>query len=283
MFQADLLQNKLILVTGGGSGLGLTMAKRFAELGATLAICGRTPERLSSGAAEIMQTGNGREVLTFPCDVRDYAAVEKMMTAISAQAGLPHILVNNAAGNFLAATEELSPGGFDAVVKIVLYGTFNCTQALGKQWIAQKSPGTILNIVTTYAENGSAFVVPSACAKAGVLAMTRSLAVEWGAYGIRLYAIAPGPFPTEGAWKRLFPSAEFGEQYKKRVPLGRFGEHSELANLAAFLVSDGAPYVNGECVAIDGGESIAGAGQFSQLLQLDREMLKKMMRQMRGT
>lgn len=282
MFQADLLQNKLILVTGGGSGLGLTMAKRFAELGATLAICGRTPERLSSGAAEIMQTGNGREVLTFPCDVRDYVAVEKMMTAISAQAGLPHILVNNAAGNFLAATEELSPGGFDAVVKIVLNGTFNCTQTLAKLWIAKKSPGTVLNIVTTYAENGSAFVVPSACAKAGVLAMTRSLAAEWGAYGIRLNAIAPGPFPTEGAWKRLFPSAEFGEQYKKRIPLGRFGEHSELANLAVFLVSDAAAYINGECVTIDGGEAIAGAGQFSQLLQLDRGLLKKMMRQMRG-
>lgn len=282
MFQADLLQNKLILVTGGGSGLGLTMAKRFAELGATLAICGRTPERLSSGAAEIMQTGNGREVLTFPCDVRDYVAVEKMMTAISAQAGLPHILVNNAAGNFLAATEELSPGGFDAVVKIVLNGTFNCTQTLAKLWIAKKSPGTVLNIVTTYAENGSAFVVPSACAKAGVLAMTRSLAAEWGAYGIRLNAIAPGPFPTEGAWKRLFPSAEFGEQYKKRIPLGRFGEHSELANLAVFLVSDAAAYINGECVTIDGGEAIAGAGQFSQLLQLDRDLLKKMMRQMRG-
>ena len=283
MFQADLLQNKLILVTGGGSGLGLTMAKRFAELGATLAICGRTPERLSSGAAEIMQTGNGREVLTFPCDVRDYVAVEKMMTAISAQAGLPHILVNNAAGNFLAATEELSPGGFEAVVKIVLNGTFNCTQTLAKLWIAKKSPGTVLNIVTTYAENGSAFVVPSACAKAGVLAMTRSLAAEWGAYGIRLNAIAPGPFPTEGAWKRLFPSAEFGEQYKKRIPLGRFGEHGELANLAVFLVSDAAAYINGECVTIDGGEAIAGAGQFSQLLQLDRDLLKKMMRQMRGS
>ncbi len=283
MFRADLLQKKIILVTGGGSGLGLSMAKRFAELGATLVICGRSLERLASGAAEIQQAGHGREVFKFPCDVREFQAVESMMAEIVAKVGLPHILVNNAAGNFLAATEELSPGGFDAVVKIVLYGTFNCTQALGKQWIAQKSPGTILNIVTTYAENGSAFVVPSACAKAGVLAMTRSLAVEWGAYGIRLNAIAPGPFPTEGAWKRLFPSAEFGEQYKKRVPLGRFGEHSELANLAAFLVSDGAPYVNGECVAIDGGESIAGAGQFSQLLQLDREMLKKMMRQMRGT
>jgi NAD(P)-dependent dehydrogenase (short-subunit alcohol dehydrogenase family) len=214
--------------------------------------------------------------------VRDYQAVEKMMADIIAQVGLPHILVNNAAGNFLAATEDLSPGGFDAVVRIVLYGTFNCTQILAKHWIAQKVPGTVLNIVTTYASNGSAFVVPSACAKAGVLAMTRSLAVEWGTYGIRLNAIAPGPFPTEGAWKRLFPNADFGEQYKKRIPLGRFGEHGELANLAAFLVSDGASYINGECVAIDGGETLAGAGQFSQFMQLDRETLKKMMRQMRG-
>jgi NAD(P)-dependent dehydrogenase (short-subunit alcohol dehydrogenase family) len=283
MFKADLLQNKIILITGGGSGLGLSMAKRFAELGATLVICGRNAERLANGAAEIKQAGGGREVFTFPCDVRDYQAVEKMMAEIIEKAGVPHILVNNAAGNFLAATEDLSPGGFDAVVRIVLYGTFNCSQTLAKQWIAQKAPGAILNIVTTYAENGSAFVVPSACAKAGVLAMTRSLAVEWGVYGIRVNAIAPGPFPTEGAWKRLFPSTEFGEQYKKRVPLGRFGEHSELANLAVFLISDEAQYVNGECVAIDGGESIAGAGQFSSLMQLDRDMLKKMMRQMRGS
>jgi NAD(P)-dependent dehydrogenase (short-subunit alcohol dehydrogenase family) len=283
MFKLDLLQNKVILVTGGGSGLGLSMSKRFAELGATLVICGRNPDRLASGAEEIKQAGAGREVFTFPCDVRDYQAVEKMMADLVAQAGLPYILVNNAAGNFLAATEDLSPGGFDAVVRIVLYGTFNCTQILAKHWIAQKVPGTVLNIVTTYASNGSAFVVPSACAKAGVLAMTRSLAVEWGAYGIRLNAIAPGPFPTEGAWKRLFPNADFGEQYRKRIPLGRFGEHGELANLAAFLVSDAASYINGECVAIDGGDSMAGSGQFSQLIQLDRATLKKMMRQMRGS
>jgi NAD(P)-dependent dehydrogenase (short-subunit alcohol dehydrogenase family) len=177
----------------------------------------------------------------------------------------------------------LSPGGFDAVVRIVLYGTFNCTQTLAKHWIAQKARGTVLNIVTTYAENGSAFVVPSACAKAGVLAMTRSLAVEWGTYGIRLNAIAPGPFPTEGAWKRLFPDKAFGEQVKKRIPLGRFGEHHELANLAVFLLSDEVSYINGECVAIDGGETLAGSGQFSQFMQLDREKLKQMMRQMRGS
>jgi len=281
MFKPDLLQNKIILITGGGSGLGLSMSKRFAELGATLAICGRNSERLANGAAEIKQAGNGREVFTFSCDVRDYQAVENMRRGIIEKVGAPHILVNNAAGNFLAATEELSPGGFDAVVRIVLYGTFNCTQIFAKHWIANKTPGTVLNILTTYAESGSAFVVPSACAKAGVLAMTRSLAVEWGAYGIRLNAIAPGPFPTEGAWKRLFPSADFGEQYKKRIPAGRFGEHRELTNLAVFLVSDEANYVNGECVAIDGAESVAG-GQFSQLIQFDRGKLKKMLQQMRG-
>jgi len=282
MFKTDLLQNKIILITGGGSGLGLSMAKRFAELGATLVICGRTPEKLAAGAAEIKQAGGGREAFTFTCDVRDYQAVEKMMAEIIARAGAPHILVNNAAGNFLATTEDLSPGGFDSVVRIVLYGTFNCTQILAKHWIAQKQPGTILNIVATYAEGGSAFVVPSACAKAGVLAMTRSLAVEWGTYGIRLNAIAPGPFPTEGAWTRLFPNADVEKQVKKRIPLGRFGEHSELANLAVFLVSDAVPYVNGECVVIDGGDAVAGAGQFSTFTQLDRGMLKQMMQKMRG-
>ncbi|MDZ7293018.1 MAG: SDR family oxidoreductase [candidate division KSB1 bacterium] len=282
MFEPDLLHDKVILVTGGGSGLGLSMSKRFAELGATLAICGRNPERLADGAMEIKQAGAGREVFAYPCDVRDYQAVEKMIAEIITHVGIPHVLVNNAAGNFLAATEELSPGGFDAIVRIVLYGTFNCTQILARHWLAQHVHGTVLNIVTTYAATGSAFVVPSACAKAGVLAMTRSLAVEWGNYGIRLNAIAPGPFPTAGAWKRLFPNAEFDEQVKRRIPLGRFGEHRELANLAAFLVSDEAGYINGECVTIDGGESLAGSGQFSQLVQLDRETLKKMMQHMRA-
>jgi NAD(P)-dependent dehydrogenase (short-subunit alcohol dehydrogenase family) len=283
MFKSDVLKNKVVLVTGGGSGLGLSMSKRFAELGATVAICGRNTERLASGAAEIAKAGAGREVLIIPCDVRDYQAVEKMIAEIVDKIGLPHILVNNAAGNFLAATEELSPNGFDAIVRIVLYGTFNCTQILGKRWIAQRMPGTVLNLVTTYATTGSAFVVPSACAKAGVLAMTRSLAVEWGVYGIRLNAIAPGPFPTEGAWKRLFPDQEFGELVKKRIPLGRFGEHRELANLAVFLVSEEARYVTGECVTIDGGEWLAGSGQFSQFIQLDRDAFKKTMRQMRGS
>ncbi len=281
MFQSDLLANKIACLTGGGSGLGLTMAKRFAELGARIAILGRSAERLAAGAQEIAAAGNGREVTTAVCDVRDHEAVAKAFDEIEQKIGVPDILVNNAAGNFLAATEELSPGGFDAVVKIVLYGTFNCTQALGKKWIAAKRPGSVLNIVTTYAWTGSAFVIPSVCAKAGVLAMTRALAVEWAAYGIRLNAIAPGPFPTEGAWKRLIPTKDLEEKARQRIPSGRFGQHEELANLAVFLVADGAEFVTGECVTIDGAEALAGAGQFSPFIHMEREQLKGLLRMMR--
>ncbi len=285
MFKSDLLTNKIVCVTGGGSGLGLSMAKRFAELGAQIVILGRNAQRLAEGAEAITAAGNGRAVSTFVCDVRDYDAVARTMNEMEQQIGLPNILVNNAAGNFLAASEDLSPGGFDAIVKIVLYGTFNCTHALANKWIAAQQPGNILNIVATYADNGSAFVLPSACAKAGVLAMTRSLAVEWATYNIRVNAIAPGPFPTEGAWQRLLPTKEIEENAKKRVPSRRFGKHEELANLAAFLIAEGSDFITGECVTIDGAEALAGAGQFSSFMQMEKAQLKgmlKMMKEMAG-
>ncbi|HET6232502.1 MAG TPA: SDR family oxidoreductase [Longimicrobiaceae bacterium] len=272
MFRDDLLEGKTVLVTGGGSGLGLSMAKKFAALGANVAITGRDAGRLERAAAEI--DASGQRVLTHPCDVRDFAHVEAMTAAVNARFGGVDVLVNNAAGNFLSATEDLSPGGFNAVVQTVLYGTFNVTLAVGRGMIERGKGGSILNIVTTYAWTGSAFVVPSAAAKAGVLAMTRSLAVEWATYGIRSNAIAPGPFPTEGAWSALMPTKEIEAEAKARIPMGRFGEHDELANLAVFLTSDAAPFINGECVTIDGGEWIASGGEFNGLTRIPRAHLK---------
>jgi NAD(P)-dependent dehydrogenase (short-subunit alcohol dehydrogenase family) len=280
MFRDDLLREKSVLVTGGGSGLGLSMAKKFAALGARVAITGRSEERLAGAAREIDPTGE--RVFTHPCDVRDFAQVEAAAAAVAERFGGVDVLVNNAAGNFLAATEDLSPGGFNAVVQTVLYGTFNTTLAVGRGMIERGRGGSILNIVTTYAWTGSAFVVPSAAGKAGVLAMTRSLAVEWATYGIRVNAIAPGPFPTEGAWSALMPTPEIEAEAKARIPMGRFGDHDELANLAAFLVSDGAPFVNGECVVIDGGEWIASGGEFNGLTRVPRDGLKSALAAMRG-
>ena len=261
MFNKDTLKNETILITGGGSGLGLSMAKKFAELGANIAICGRTEKKLMD-ASEILKE-HGTEVRFYTCDVRDYERAGEMFDSIIKHFGNLSGLVNNAAGNFLSASEDLSPGGFKAVVDIVLYGSFNCTHHFGNYLIDNKRKGNILNIVTTYAEDaGSAFVLPSACGKAGVLAMTRSLAYEWGTFGIRVNAIAPGPFPTEGAWTRLFPTKKFENKYLGKIPAGRYGDHEELANLAAFLLSDLAPYITGECVTIDGGEKLSG-GQFN--------------------
>ncbi len=267
MFQPNLLRDKVILITGGGTGLGRAMGERFLQLGAKLAICGRREAVLRAAAAE-MTAAYGGEVLPVPCDIRDPEVVERLMDAVWAHYGGVDVLVNNAAGNFASPTERLSHRAVDAVLGIVLHGTFYCTLALGKRWIAAGRGGRVLSIVTTYAWTGSAYVVPSAAAKAGVLAMTRSLAVEWARYGITLNAIAPGPFPTPGAWDRLMPDPSLTQAAMDRIPLGRVGRHEELANLAAYLVADGSAYINGDCITIDGGEWLHGAGQFSWLERL---------------
>jgi len=276
MFQKDLLKDRAIFLTGGGSGLGRSMALRFAELGAHLFVVGRREEPLKEVCDEIHRTGGSAAYAT--CDVRDPAAVETAAAAADQQFGRIDTLVNNAAGNFMARTESLSPNAFNAVVGIVLNGSFHCTQTFGKRWIAQKLGGNVLNIVTTYASAncGSGFVVPSACAKAGVLAMTTSLAVEWAKYHIRLNAIAPGPFPTEGAWSRLIPSKQFEDHSRDKHPLKRFGRHEELTNLAAFLISDMSEYINGECVVIDGGQWLRGAGEFNDLSMLPEAVWEQM-------
>ena len=240
------------------------MALRFAELGASVGLSGRRAGPLDEVARAIRERG-GRAAAAC-CDVRDAAAVDAARARVEAELGPLDILVNNAAGNFLCPTEELSPNGFAAVVGIVLHGTFHCTHAAGRAWIAAGRPGTVLSILATYAWTGSAFVVPSACAKAGVLALTRSLAVEWAPHRIRLNAIAPGPIPTAEAFARLVPTEDLAEERLRRIPAGRFGTPEELAELAAFLVSDAADWIRGEVVTLDGGEWLAGAGEFNDLL-----------------
>jgi NAD(P)-dependent dehydrogenase (short-subunit alcohol dehydrogenase family) len=269
MFQSDLLKDRSILITGGGTGLGRAMALRLAGLGAAIFLVGRREAPLEETAAEIRRLGARAGWAS--ADVRDFAAVERAIERAYAELGGIDSLINNAAGNFLARTERLSPNAFAAVVGIVLQGSFHCTLALGRRWIDAACPGRVLNILTTYAYSGSPYVVPSASAKAGVLAMTRSLAAEWARYRIRLNAIAPGPFPTEGAWQRLVPSPEAEQAWLQQHPMRRFGRHEELANLAAFLLSDQAEYINGECVTIDGGLSACGAGGFSHLLDAPPE------------
>ncbi|MCR9081283.1 MAG: SDR family oxidoreductase [Cyclobacteriaceae bacterium] len=272
MLREGALKGKNILVTGGGTGLGRSMGSYFLELGANLIITSRKLDVLKQTAEEMMAEKGGK-VLPLACDVRDIEQVEQMWKDATEAFGTIHVVLNNAAGNFISPTERLSTNAFNTVLDIVLKGTSQVTLTAGKDWIAKKQAGTFLNIVTTYAWTGSGYVVPSAAAKAGVLAMTRSLAVEWAKYGIRSNAIAPGPFPTEGAWSRLLP----GDLVKKfdpakKVPVGRVGEHQELANLAAYLVSDFSSYVNGEVMTIDGGEWLKGAGEFNNLDMIPQEM-----------
>lgn len=277
------LKGKTILITGGGTGLGRSMGTYFLKLGANLIIISRKLDVLLEAAKEMEQETGGK-ILPLACDIRNIEEVEKVI-----QEGLAHYssidgLVNNAAGNFISPTERLSSNAFSSIIDIVLKGTVNCTLTLGKHWIAQKQAAAVLNIVTTYAFTGSAYVAPSAAAKGGVLALTRSLAVEWGKYGIRHNAIAPGPFPTKGAWERLLPG-DLAEDFdfKKRVPLKRVGEHQELANLAAFLMSDFSGFINGEVITIDGGEWLQGAGQFSALEAIPEQMWDVLEQQIRKT
>ena len=273
MLRDGALKGKNIVVTGGGSGLGKSMTKYFLELGAQVAITSRNMDKLQKVSEELEQETGG-VCFPVPCDVRNYDEVEQMKDQVFEKFGSVDILLNNAAGNFISPTERLSHRAFDIIIDIVLKGTKNCTLAFGKHWIDTKYKNTtVLSIVTTYAWTGSAYVVPSATAKAGVLAMTRSLAVEWAKYGMRFNAIAPGPFPTKGAWDRLLPGDLKDKiSMEKQVPLGRVGDHQELANLAAYLVSDFAAYVNGEVITIDGGEWLKGAGQFNMLEQIPEAM-----------
>ncbi|MES2732480.1 MAG: SDR family oxidoreductase [Bacteroidota bacterium] len=287
MLRDNALKGRTILVTGGGTGLGRSMGKYFLELGANLVIASRKMAVLEQTAKEL-EAETGGKVLPVACDARNYLEVENVLKEAVERFGQVDALLNNAAGNFISPTERLSSKAFDVIVDIVLRGSYNFTLAFGKDWIEKKQKGTILNIVTTYASTGSGFVVPSACAKAGVLALTRSLAVEWAKYGIRSNAIAPGPFPTEGAWQRLFPEEALPKDVAaklnpvNRIPLKRMGEHQELANLAAYLLSDYSSYVNGEVVTIDGGEWLYGAGEFSMLDLVPSEMWDQIEKSVRG-
>jgi NAD(P)-dependent dehydrogenase (short-subunit alcohol dehydrogenase family) len=281
MLKQNSLTGKTVIITGGGSGLGKSMGRYFLELGANLVIASRKEDVLNSTAKELTEKTSGI-VLPVTCDVRKYSDVENVLFAAKEKFGKVNVLVNNAAGNFISPTERLSHKAFDVITDIVLKGSYYTTLALGKYWIKHQIKGTILNIVTTYAETGSGYVVPSALSKAGVIALTKSLASEWAKYDIRSNAIAPGPFPTEGAWTRLFPDIIADKiDPLKRIPMKRFGEHEELANLAAYLISDFSSFINGDIITIDGGESIYGAGEFNGLDNVPAEMwpqIEKMVR-----
>ena len=274
-FRKDLLAGKTTIITGGGTGLGRSMALRLAGLGAKVGIVGRRKEPLEETVAAIRQAGG--QAAFAPADIREPEAVARAFDTLEGELGPANQLVNNAAGNFLAASEDLSPNGFNSVVQIVLYGSFHCTREIGRRLIERQQKGEILSIVTSYAQTGSAFVLPSAVAKAGVLAMMRSLATEWAVYGIRLNALAPGPFPTDGAFSRLMPGSELERQALRRVPGKRFGEHWELTNLVAYLMSDASPYQTGDLVTIDGAEGLFAGQQFAGFAHLDRAAAKEMM------
>jgi NAD(P)-dependent dehydrogenase (short-subunit alcohol dehydrogenase family) len=278
-FSDDLLADHHVVVTGGGTGLGRAMALRFADLGAAVTINGRRPDPLADTVADIEEAGGTAEGIQ--CNVREPEAVQAFFEEAEERQGPVTRLVNNAAANFLAATEDISPNGFDAIVKTNLYGSFYCTQACGKRWLERETEGVVLSVATTYAETGSAYVVPSAMSKAGIVAMTRSLAAEWGSAGVRLNAVAPGPFPTEGAWDRLVPGDDLEQQMRDRIPVRRFGEPEELAELASFLLSDLSAFMNGEVVTFDGGEALAAGGQFNTFTRMPREQVKAMMEALR--
>lgn len=283
MLRPDALKGRTIVVTGGGTGLGRSMTEMLLGLGANVCITSRKLDVLQKTADELVSASGGH-VLAVACDVRNYEEVENLSRVVRERFGSVDGLINNAAGNFISPTERLSGKAFQTVIDIVLMGTVNCTLVFGKEWIARgERDRSILNVVTTYAWTGSGYVVPSACAKAGVLALTRSLAAEWGHYGIRSNAVAPGPFPTKGAWSRLLPG-EMIEKFDmaKRVPLGRLGEHRELADLVAYLISPFSGYINGEVVTIDGGEWLKGAGQFSMLDQVEPGMWDTIEQMVRG-
>ncbi len=274
MFSRDLLEGKVAIVTGGGTGLGKSMARKFSELGASVGIVSRRKEHLKKAKEELGELG--LDIHYELCDIRDPDQISSAVDKIEEKFGNVNILVNNAAGNFISKTETLSPKAFDSILNITLHGTIYFSLEMGKRWIRREEKGTILNMIATYAWTGSAYVVPSATAKAGVLSLTRSLAVEWGPHGIRSVAIAPGPIPTSGALSHLLPSEEFMQILKDRNPTKRLGTHEELAELASFMVSDHASYINGEVITIDGGEWLNGAGQFNMLSRIPKEMWDEM-------
>jgi len=280
IYRDDLLSGEHLVVTGGGTGLGREMAMRAAALGARVTICGRRTEPLEKTVGDIRDAGGEAEGIS--CNIREHESVAAFFDEAESRQGPVTMLLNNAAANFLSASADISPNGFDAIVKTNLYGSFYCTQWCGKQWIERGTAGVVLSIATTYADTGSAFVLPSAVSKAGIVAMTKSLAAEWGTYGIRLNCIAPGPFPTEGAWSRLVPDPEMAEKMKMRVPLQRFGEPEELSNLSVFLLSKAASYLTGECIALDGGEILASGGQFNDFTKMPREGVLQVFEMMRG-